>query len=158
MEFKDAQKIVANRPPSEGGDDSPSVQTQKQFRGGGSDDSFRSSNYKEDAIIDAIDQKRFLEKHAEFVSKLQDEKTDTAGFIRALSPLLAMKMAHLALGAGVSEKTQLKALQDLLDRAGHVKVQAIAAAVLDPNTPTEQLLSMITGLAKKNRVVNIEDT
>lgn len=114
-------------------------------------------NSAEDALIEAIDQRDFLTKHAEWVTKLQEGKLDVQSALQDLSPDMVIQLAFMAFSKDVSSKTRLTAIQDWLDRAGYSKVQKIAAAMVDPNAPKEQLISLIASLGKKNKVIEVTD-
>jgi hypothetical protein len=113
-------------------------------------------NHKEDAIIGAIDMKKTLSKHADWVEKLRAGQIDVSQFLSALSPDVAIELVDIAL-AGESEKNRLAAMQDILDRAGHGKINKHAIASVDPNQPKEQLISLIMGLNKKSKAIEIEE-
>jgi hypothetical protein len=113
-------------------------------------------NRKEEAIIDALDQKNFLLKHANWIEQLQDGRINVEGFLGALAPDVAIKLAELAFG-GESDKVRLDAIKDFLDRAGFSKVNKHAVAAIDPNAPKEQLISLIEGLGKKNQDIEFVD-
>lgn len=153
MDSKEAARLLANRQTKYKQKGHRKVVAQRPSRTDGN--SYFSTNTKEDAIVDAIDQKRFLEKHADWIVKLQEGKIDVSQFLSVLSPDIAIKLAEMAFGAD-SEKIRLEAQRDWLDRAGFVKVQKVAVANINPNEPKEQLVSLIEGLNKKQKDPVIE--
>ena len=108
----------------------------------------------EKKIVEYIDDLDFFRKHKSQISKLYEGKVDVPGFLKELSPQAVMALAKLAF-TSTNEKVRLNAVQDWLDRAGFSKVEKHAFANLDPNTPKEQLISMLGGLGKKTKTIEI---
>lgn len=112
------------------------------------------SNEKEDAIIDAIDQRDVIMKHASWISKLREGKIDVNQFFGSVAPDVAVELLNLAVNG--SEKARLAAVTDLLDRAGFSKVQKHALATVDASQSKEALLSLLLGSSKELKEEGIE--
>lgn len=115
-----------------------------------------TKNDSEDYLVESYDLKETMKIAQKWIKDMDEGRLDPQSFLQNVSPLAAVKLLALA-RSGNSEKVQLAAVQDLLDRAGYSKVQKVAMASVDPNAPKEQLISIIEGLNKKNRVIEIED-
>lgn len=115
-----------------------------------------ATNAKEDALINAIDNRDFLLKHAKWIEKLQNGQIGVDQFLSQLAPEVALALAKEAFGAD-SAKIRVEAQKDLLDRAGFGKVQKHAIAAIDPNAPKEELIALIEGLNKKTKTIEIVD-
>lgn len=140
MERKDVERLLRNSTSKKAGN-----KKQPDYR-----------NSKEDSIIDAIDMRHTITKYTDWIERLRTGKIDVGQFFTSVSPDVAIQLLHTALD-GESEKTRLAAITDLLDRAGHGKVNKHAIASVDPNQPKEQLLSLIMGLNKKSGTIEIEE-
>lgn len=114
-------------------------------------------NSREDMMLELIDNKRAVEKLVNWVDKLQNAKTDVQSFFGGLAPEVAIELAAMIFNPKTSEKTKLAAVQDLLDRAGHGKVQKHALATVDASTSKEAILSLISGKAGKIPDIEIID-
>lgn len=145
--------MLLNAPASKRKNTSAFTQRDSSSKGG---TQAHNRNHKEDAIAEAIDMKKTLITHADWITRLREGKIDTSQFIASMSPEVAVKLVDVAFN-GESEKNRLAAMQDILDRAGHGKVNKHAIANVDPSQPKEQLLSLIMGLNKKSKAIEIED-
>lgn len=152
MDTKTAKRILATEAPQDKRKKKNTVDRTYIARG----DSGFQSNEKEDAIIEAIDMRRTLTKHADWIEKLRAGHVDVPQFLNGMAPDVAVNLLDLALN-GSSDKIKLAAIQDMLDRAGYSKVTKVAAAVVDPNAPREQLVAMIAGLSSKTKEIEIVD-
>lgn len=114
----------------------------------------RDEQSPEKDLIEYIDDIDFFRKHRGEISKLYSGNIDVPGFLKQLSPQAVITLAKLAFTSR-NEKVQLNAIQDWLDRAGFSKVEKHAFANIDPNTPKEQLISMLGGLGKKTKSIEI---
>lgn len=110
----------------------------------------------ENAIVDAMDMKEVLVKHATWVNKLRAGHIDASQFLQGLAPDVAVELLGIAM-RGESEKTRLEAIKDFLDRAGLSKVNKIAMASVDASQPKEQLIAMVMGLAGKSKAIEITE-
>jgi hypothetical protein len=120
-------------------------------RGGGSNN---GDNFKEEYVTNAIDVKDTVMKYASFIQKLEENKIDVSGFLSKVSPDAIVKILSL-MNSG-SEKVQLDAAKDILDRAGHSKVNKVAmAGTLDPQASKAELISTVLGLSKKTGELDI---
>lgn len=151
MDRKEAERLARSQSVNDG--EKVGRETFDRSRG----NSFYSRNSIEDRMVDAIDQKRFLTKYADWIEKLQNGEVDVATFIHGVSPDAAIKLVGLAMGHDSTDKIKLAALQDLLDRAGFGKVQKLAVANVDPSQPKAQLQAMLEGLARKTKAIEIVD-
>lgn len=114
------------------------------------------SNSKEDALLDAIDQKNSIKKFLEFQDKVRSGLIDPSQLMSGMAPEMAVELLKLAFD-GETEKIRLEAIKDVLDRSGYTKVQKLALAQLDASQPKAQLLAFIEGLSKKSGIIEIED-
>jgi len=114
-----------------------------------------TSKTKEDRLVEALDQKRMIERYMEHVEPLLRGKMDVQSFFGAISPRMASQLYDLAVN-GDSDKVKLDAIRDILDRAGFSKVQKVAMATASANDPKDQLVSMIEGLVNKSKDMPIE--
>lgn len=155
MDIKDAKRQLANRKSNYKAKSRRKIGL-NQIKASG--DSHRSpkTNYKEDSIIDAIDMRNVLMKYSDYVDKLKTGKIDVQSFLGSVAPHVAIEMLKLAL-EGESEKVRLTAGQDLMDRAGYTKVQKFVGAVVDPRASEAQLISMIEGINRKTKTIEIEE-
>lgn len=111
-------------------------------------DSYFSRNTKEDAIIEALDQRMHIEKLVDLAEKLDKRQLDPSQALTQMSPMMVIELLKLAL-AGQSENTRFNAVLEWLDRAGYTKVQKHAIATVDASQPKEALLSLIMGAKKE---------
>jgi len=152
MDAKKAAQLLANQP-------APKKSNGKQKKIGhvmlGKDHSYQSTNHKEDSMIEALDQARAIKKHGEWIAKLREGKIGVEQFLGALSPDVAVQL--LAHTMDANPKISLEAVKDFLDRAGYAKVQKLAVGNIDPSAPREQLLSIIEGLSRKGKEIEIVD-
>lgn len=152
MDAKTATRVLATQMPEDKRKKRNTVDRTYIARG----DSGFQTNEKEDALIEAIDMRRTLIKHADWIEKVRTGQVDVPQFLNGLAPDVAVNLLDLALN-GSSDKVRLAAIQDMLDRAGYSKVQKVAAAVVDANAPREQLIAMIAGLSSKTKEIEIVD-
>jgi hypothetical protein len=118
-------------------------------------------NEKENAIVEAIDNRAVLLKHADWLEKLRTGKADVRSFLNGVSPEVVIRLLyHCYQGA---EKNRLAAIQDLLDRAGFSKLNkhAVVGSV-DPEASKEALIAMLMGADKDLKehgidIINDED-
>jgi hypothetical protein len=148
VDVKEARRLLAEAPLPKGGKHS---KIQHRTR----DSGLYNTNYKEDAMVDAIDQKRLIEKYAATLEKLASKELSVDQFFQQCSPSIAGEL--LAMIFSESGKTKLEAIKDFLDRAGYSKVNKHAVATLDPNLPKQQLISIIEGLQNSAEMKILED-
>lgn len=110
----------------------------------------------EDRMLELLDHKDFLIRYATMIESLTTGKLDAMQFMKGVAPDMALRLVAIAT-SGETEKSRLAAIQDILDRSGYSKVEKHAIATVDPNVPKEQLMAMLEGLAKKTKVIDIED-
>lgn len=125
-------------------------------RGGGADDSGRTTNGYEARLVEAIDNKNTLLRLEKTLAKLADSG-DVQGAIQDVSPEMMKELLVLAMSAK-AEKVKLAAIQDLLDRAGFGKVTKHAVARFNANDSKEAIISRILGAKKDLGKVGIEIT
>lgn len=127
--------------------------------GRGSKRSFAATynvNSKEDAMVNAIDNRQVLSKYADWITALREGKTDVPGFLDKMSPDLMIELMTIAMTG--KDKIKLEAIRDMLDRAGYGKVNKVAVAgTLDAKASKEELLSTILGLGKKTGTIDVVD-
>lgn len=118
----------------------------------------RYTNHKENAMLDAIDQKRVIERYVDAIEKMQQGKLSPEQFMGKLAPDVLLQLLQIAV-ADPSSKMRLDAAKDFLDRAGlsAVKKMTLGVGQIDPNAPRAQLEAQIEGLARKTRAIEIED-
>jgi len=151
MDYKTAQSLVIQKAKPNKKKELPArtSRTEKQRAN-------LSSNAKENALIDAIDQKNSIQKFLEFQEKVKSGLIDPGQLMSGMAPEMAIELLKLAFD-GETEKIRLEAIKDVLDRAGYTKVQKVALAQLDASQPKAQLLAFIEGLSKKSGIIEIED-
>jgi len=150
MDFKKASEITLSKVKLREGE-----KLSMRERGRGSEKSPQDS--KESYMLEALDDLGVLRKHADYIDKLRRGMINPQQYLEGVSPEAAIQMTSMALNPETSEKVRLAALQDILDRAGYSKVQKHAIASVDANQPKEQLLSMLEGLNRKSKIIEIED-
>lgn len=117
-----------------------------------------NSNRAEDALIASMDKRDAMLKVSASIKSLQDHKLDFAGVLKNLTPEFTLEIINIAL-TEESAKVRLDALKSLLEMAGHgaVKKTANVHALVDASQPKEQLISLIQGLSKKTKALEIDD-
>lgn len=127
--------------------------------GGKHQRSFRHSlaHDREDAMIDAIDMRRNMEKLVPLLDKFGEGKIDVQGFLNGVSGHMTREMLTIAM-SGDSEKNRLDALKHLLGIAGHSPTQKHEIGRIDPSTPKEALLAIIRGSKRDLEDEGIEVT
>jgi len=106
------------------------------------------SNYKEDAMIDAIDMLDELKKVAKMMEDLRNNKTDVQNFFQGIAPEAAIELVKIMNDPTAQAKIRLEAAKDLLNRAGYAPVNKHAVASFDADTPREAIMSYIKGAEK----------
>lgn len=104
--------------------------------------------YKEDAIVDAIDNLKAVKKYSELIEKLERQDLPVEAFLARVAPGMAIKMLQMA-ECAESEKVQFEAVREILALAGYTKVQKVAVANVDPHADKAQLKNIVDGLVSK---------
>jgi len=112
------------------------------------DDTKYSTNYKEDAMIEAIDHLDELKKVAKVIEDLRNSKTDVQNFFQGVAPEAAIELVKIMADTSNQAKIRLEAAKDLLNRAGYAPVNKHAVASFDSDTPREAIMSYIQGAQK----------
>lgn len=111
---------------------------------------------KEDQLINALDDLEAIKRLAPTVMKLTKRKITLEQAIRETSPDAFMMLLKLGFSEG-SDKVKADVLKHMLALAGFSPAQKHQIERVDPNTPKEALLAMITGassdLAKEGIMV-----
>lgn len=118
-----------------------------------------SKNSREDALIDAIDLKRQIERLVPIFEKIDKGLLDVPGAASELSPALLKKVLQIAL-QGESEKNTLEAAKYVMALGGHSPVAKHAIAAVDASQPTEALIARVIGakdILSKAGVVVVDD-
>lgn len=115
-------------------------------------------NTKEDMLLEAIDQRRNIEKLIKMVESLESGKQDVIGALSDLSPSMLIQLAGMATNPKESSKVRLEAIKDWLDRAGFGKVNKHAIAPVDASTPREAVLALIAGKSKGADIEIVDDS
>lgn len=105
--------------------------------------SFNRDSKKEDSQAFLYDNREALKRLEPKIDRLHQTK-DVGDFIQGVAPGAAVELAAIAFGVG-DPKVRLAAIQDLLDRAGHGKVQKHAIASVSAADSRDTLMSIITG-------------
>jgi len=113
------------------------------------------SNYKEDAMLDALDLKRQLEKLVPIFEKLDRGHFDISQALTAISGPALKQLVEIGF-AGDSDKVKLDAVKHLLGLGGHTVVQKHALATVDASQSKEAFIAMISGASKDLEAVGIE--
>lgn len=112
---------------------------------------------KEDAMAFLVDHRTELARLEPKIDKLMKNK-DVGEFIASMAPIAAVELAAIVTNPLADAKTKLTAIQDLLDRAGHGKVQKHAVASIDATTSRETLIATIMGGKKALEAQGLEIT
>ena len=117
-----------------------------------------SENLTEDDLIDAIDQARVIEKYAKEIKDLRENKIDMTEFMEKMS-VPAMVTLIYAMNSTTSLKDKASIAQDILDRAGHGKINkmAIASRSFDKKSSEDELISHILGMARGTNIIDIKE-
>jgi len=150
---KAAQHIIATLPATK---KTPQKQDIASSRLGGKPRENMLHQDKEQAIVDAIDSKRLIERHADLIFKLENDGLPIEKFLNEVSPRMMHMLFQLA-ECAESEKVKFEAIREILALAGYSKVQKVAIANVDPNADKRQLKSLVEGLAGKLEDVEIVD-
>lgn len=102
------------------------------------------TNYKEDAMLDALDMKRSLEKLVPIFEKLDKGHYDIGQALSGLTGPALKELTQLAF-AGESEKVKLDAVKHILGLGGHVPVQKHVVGTVDASQSREALKAIIAG-------------
>jgi hypothetical protein len=109
----------------------------------------------EHRLAASLDIKLNVEKLIPILERLDCGKIDVRGLFDAVSNEAALSLLKIALD-GDNEKNKLDATKHLLALAGHNPAQKHEISRLDPNTPKEALLAMISGSKKDLEKAGIE--
>jgi hypothetical protein len=113
------------------------------------------SNYKEDAMLDALDLKRQLEKLVPIFEKLDRGHFDIGQALTAISGPALKQLVELGF-SGDSDKVKLDAVKHLLGLGGHVPVQKHLVGAVDATQSKEALKAMIAGASTDLAAEGIE--
>lgn len=116
------------------------------------------TNQKEDAMLDAIDYKRNLEKVANLLEGINSGKISMHDVFGQMSPDAFATVVKLMYMSN-SDKTKLECAKEILDRAGYAPVKRahIIGQGVDADTTEEELNALIKGLATKTGAVDVTD-
>lgn len=102
-------------------------------------------------LVNWIDTQRELDRYQRNLEKLSEGTLDVPGFLKVIAPQMLKKLVY-TLETCKDEKLRVGIAQDLLDRAGHGKIQKGAVlhqGVIDINTTKTELVNLVLGLSKK---------
>lgn len=116
---------------------------------------WRRKNEVEDTMIDMIDDKAMLKRLAPIIHKLDEGKMDVTTAIQKASKLAFMKGLRMMMMSS-SDKVVADLAKHFLALAGHTPTQKIELGRIDPETPREALVSMISGASKDLKEEGIE--
>jgi len=120
-------------------------------------------NRNEKHLVDAIDNRDAIRAWLPLIKnlkkKLKNSKIDVTGFLQESGKYAAVELLNMAITAE-NDRVKLSALTEILDRGGNSKVNkvAIAHANVDRNATKEELKSLIRGLAKQTKAIEIDNT
>lgn len=110
----------------------------------------KKSNSEEWRMVCALDEKRALERYQKHLEALEQGTLNMPGFLKQLSGPMIRKILY-TVETTKDEKLRVSAAQDILDRAGHGKINKSIHAHQDlgfENTKRE-LINSVMSLAKK---------
>lgn len=118
----------------------------------------RSTSAKENALIEAIDNADLLIRYADQIEKLNKGKMDAREFLDELSAPALVTLLW-ALNNTNTPKDKAAIAQDILDRAGHSKINKVAMGTksFDRNSSKEELIASLLGMARGTNFIEIEE-
>ncbi len=116
---------------------------------------WRRKNEVEDSMIEMIDDKAMLKRLAPILHKLDQGKMDVTTAIQKASKLAFMKGLKMMMLSS-SDKVVADLAKHFLALAGHTPTQKLELGRIDPDTPREALMSMISGSTKDLKDEGIE--
>lgn len=113
--------------------------------------------FSESSFVEAYDQKELLVQYAEDIDKLRKGKIEMGDFLQTLS-IPAILTIVQSMQDATSAKDRASIAGDILDRAGHGKINKVAMATknFDRTTAKDELISHIMGFAADSDVVKVK--
>lgn len=107
-------------------------------------------NPTEDALIAAIDEKYALKRYQKDIQSLEKGSIDTPTFLKQVSNQMLKKLLY-TIETTKDDRLKVNIAQDILDRAGHGKVNKamVAHSHVDMNTTKTELINMVMSMGKK---------
>lgn len=103
---------------------------------------------KEEELIDAMDQIKAMRRMGPLVKKLLSKKIPLEQAFKENSTESFLMLMKMAFSESTSEKVKADILKHFLALAGHNPAQKNQIERVDPNTPKEALLAMLSGAGK----------
>jgi hypothetical protein len=110
--------------------------------------SILSMKAKEEELIDAMDQIKAMRRMGPLVKKLLNKKVSLEQAFKENSTESFLMLMKMAFSDATSEKVKADILKHFLALAGHNPAQRHQIERVDPNTPKEALLAMLSGAGK----------
>jgi len=113
--------------------------------------------FSEEAFVEAFDQKDLILQYAKEIDQLRKGKIEMQEFLQTLSIPAVLTIVQ-SMNDANSPKDKAAIAGDILDRAGHGKINKVAMATknFDKSTAKEELISHIMGFAADSDVVKVK--
>lgn len=118
----------------------------------------RIERMSEDSFVEAYDAADLLVEYAKEIDDMRKGKIEVSEFLQTVSPQAILTILQ-AMTQSSKESVRVDAAKDLLDRAGHGKINKVAMGTknFSRSDPKEELLAHIMGFSATSDVIKVID-